>query len=155
MQPIKENQEINLTNVISIRKKLYQEELNEEIQKIGEIVKEEKLNLKSGLITSTYSMQLKEGKQFLDVEILLSVDREVKLPNEYTLKKEFVLKNAIYKKHIGDPNGLGKSAEEMINYINQNNYQSITSLYCVQPMQVTDVNNPEIECYIGVNPNKL
>ncbi|BEP29311.1 hypothetical protein [Helicovermis profundi] len=155
MQPIKENQELNLTNVISIRKKLYQEDLNDEIKKIGEIVKEEKLNLKSGLITATYSMQLKEGKQFLDVEILLSVDREVKLPNEYTLKKEFVLKNAIYKKHIGDPNGLGKSAEEMINYINQNNYQSITSLYCVQPMQVTDVNNPEIECYIGVNPNKL
>ncbi|QEN03560.1 hypothetical protein EW093_02205 [Thiospirochaeta perfilievii] len=92
------------------------------------------------------------------MEILIPIKHSVKIDNTYLLKKEFHLTNAIFKKHVGNPNLIQNTYNEMNTYIQVNGLQPITSGYNISVKDQThgiSVDEMEIDVYIGVNPNKL
>lgn len=64
--------------------------------------------------------------------------------------------NAVVVKHIGNPNSLQISCEELNQYIINNQLNPITVGYNVtKKVDKINLENTEIDVYVGINPNYL
>lgn len=160
MLNIETGKELKLDNIVSLRKKMTQEEVQKEMIKIGMFLNENNLKKNGPVITATFNVEMNVGQAIMDMEILIPVDREVELSNisKYKFKKIFHLVNAVYARHIGNPMLLQNTYNEIMDYINKNNLQPITAGYNVT---ISDIREGQalddfiIDVYLGVSPNKL
>jgi len=155
---IKANKDLKLNNLLSLRKKIKQNEVEKEMRKIGVYLQKNNFKKSGPLLTSTFSVENIEGEHFLDMEILVPIDKEVELSGDYKFKKIFQLVNAVYARHEGSPNLLQETYNEIMRYIQNNNLQQITSAYNVNVKDlslVDEIDDMIIDVYIGVSPNIL
>ena len=92
------------------------------------------------------------------MEILVPMDKPIELSGEYKLKKVFHLVNAVYARHIGNPNLLQNTYNNMMQYINENELSPITSGYNVNVKELQQGDSMDemiVDIYIGVNPSVL
>ncbi|WDC83291.1 hypothetical protein PL321_10970 [Caloramator sp. mosi_1] len=77
------------------------------------------------VVTATLQVEMKNGQLTIDMEILVSVDREIESnsTSEYNFKKVFHLVNAVFVIHVWKVMLLKNTYNEMMNYINTNNLQ--------------------------------
>lgn len=148
---------IKVHNLVSIRKKMTQDQVQYEVMKMGQLMKEKGIKKDGPMISATFGVEIVDGRQLLDMEFLVPVDKEVDLPEEYTFKKKFHLVNALYTRHEGDLIALESTYQKLQKYMNENTLQPITSAYNmnVNEEQVTKGEQPIIDLYIGVNPSVL
>lgn len=155
MAVIETNKELRLENVLSLRKKMTQTEINEEMVKIGNFFDANGIKKAGPIITTTYAI---EENNVLDMEILVPMDKVINLPSEYILKPLFRLTNAVYSRHEGNPNLLQSVYNEMLAYIQRNGLQQITSGYNVTVKEMLpemSVDDFVIDVYIGISENVL
>lgn len=151
------NQKLELKNVLSYRGVMNTEEINQKLFILEKFIKDN--NLKKGyMITTTYSMELVDGQQKLDIEILCSVEQLKSIPDDFMLKPIFRLTNALKISHYGNPALLQNRAQQLIEYANTKCYTPITSIYnvtVVEPKSKEDIENMQIDLYLGVSDNIL
>ncbi len=155
MVVIETGRTLNMENVLSLRKKITQEEMQKEMAKIGQFFEENGIKKSGYIATTTYSID-SDGK--LDIEILVPMDKLVELPPEYRLKPVFKLVNAIYARHEGNPANLQNVYNEMMEFIKENNLQQITTGYNVTVKDSSlamSMGEIVIDVYIGVSENIL
>jgi effector-binding domain-containing protein len=155
---IEKDKSISLVNLLSLRKKMIQEDVNIELDKIKKFFDDNGIKKQGSLVTATFSIELVNGQPLLDMEFLVPMDKKVNLPNEYKLKERFYLVNAIYTRHTGHPNLLKDTYNGLMDYIQKNNLQQITPAYNVQVNELSNGQGIEqliIDIYIGINPNIL
>jgi effector-binding domain-containing protein len=155
---IEKGKELRLENLLSLRKKLTQEEVNIELDKISKFLDEKGIKKNGSLVTATFGIESQSGHPTLDIELLLPMDKKVELPPEYKLKEVFHLVNAVYARHTGNPNLLQNTYNEMLSYIQENKLQQLTVGYNVQVnelIHVQSIDQLAIDVYIGVSPNIL
>lgn len=83
-------------------------------------------------MTATFGVEENGGEQILDVEILVPLNNGVSFPDDYILKKEFRLYNAIYTRYEDNPMLIHNVIHRLVNYINEKKYQQVTAIYNVQ-----------------------
>ncbi|WBW97678.1 AraC family transcriptional regulator [Oceanirhabdus sp. W0125-5] len=152
---IRENQEIKFENLLSFRGKMTQQELTNEMMKIGQVLKDLGVKKNGPIISTTFSVELIDGQQVMDSEFLIPLDKEVELPKEYSFKKVFHLVNALCIRHNGNPNLIQNTYNQLNTFIQENRLQPITSGYNIPVNEVTDPSKLDeviIDVYIGVNP---
>lgn len=150
--------EFRLQNVLSLRKKMTQQQINEEMIKIGKLLQDNEAKKQGPIVTVTFAIENVNGNQVLDMEILVPIDKKLDLPREYTLKSVFKILNAVYARHTGNPATLQNTYNEMLAFIQQNNLQQITAGYNVQVNDLLPGMTPDdmiVDVYIGVSPNTL
>ena len=150
--------EFRLENVLSLRKKMTQQQINEEMIKIGKLLQDNEAKKHGPIVTVTFAIENVNGNQVLDMEILVPIDKKLDLPREYTLKPVFKILNAVYARHTGNPATLQNTYNEMLAFIQQNNLQQITDGYNVQVNDLLPGMTPDdmiVDVYIGVSPNTL
>lgn len=155
MGVVQRGKELKMENVLSLRKKMTQEEMQKEMAKIGQFFEANGIKKSGYITTTTYSI---DSDGTLDMEILVPMDKLVDLPSEYRLKSVFKLVNAVYARHEGNPANLQNVYNEMLAYIKENNLQQITTGYNVTLKDITpDMSMDEvvIDVYIGVSENVL
>jgi len=155
---IKKNKELKMENVLSLRKKLKQDELNNEINIIQNFFIDNKIKRGGPLVTAIFNVEQVNGEQIIDIEILVPMDKKNVLPEKYNFKENFHLTNAVYARHEGNPAFLQQTYNELIKFINDNNLQQITSAYNVYINDLASIDNLDamiIDIYIGINPNIL
>ena len=158
MSIIENNKELKLENVLSLRKKMGQADVPQEMMKIGGFLKRNDIKKNGPIVTATFNIEKTNEEPILDMEILVPMDRQVELSGEYKLKKVFHLVNAVLIRHHGDPNLLQNTYNELMAYIKEKGLQQITTAYNVnikdlQPGQ--SLGEMIIDVYIGVNPSIL
>ncbi len=158
MPIIENNKELRLENVLSLRKKMRQADVQQEMMKIGEFFKKNNIKKNGPIVTATFNIEKINEEPILDMEILVPMDREVNLSGEYRFKKTFHLINAVSIRHHGDPNLLQNTYNELMTYIKKNGLQQITTAYNVnikdlEPGQ--SLSEMVIDVYIGINPSIL
>jgi effector-binding domain-containing protein len=132
MLKIEEGKELKMENVLSFRKKMTQPEVQKEMTKVGRFLQDKGVKKKGPLVTTTYAIKEIDGQPMLDMEILIPMDKEIKLVGEYNFKKVIHLLNAVYTRYKGNPQQLDNVYKELMKYINEHNLQQITSGYrCV------------------------
>ncbi len=152
MLEIKENQELNVANILSFKGKVRQVEL----ENIGKEMETyiQKLNVRriGNPITATYSV---EG-DMIDVEILMQLDGIVPSSERFAFKKMIRIVNAVVASYKGHPIGLQEACNSLNQYMIEHKLQPITVGYNVT--KKTDMLNPEnteIDVYVGISPNIL
>ena len=155
---VKQGKELWLENVLSLRKKIVQNDINNEMIKIGKYLSDNGLRKTSPIVTATFEIKNVNSQQILDMEILLPIDRAIEPSGEYRFKKVFHLVNAVYAQHRGSPALLQDTYNQMIAYIQENKLQQITAAYNVNVSELQSSQSMDkmvIDVYIGVNPSLL
>ncbi|WP_042337653.1 DUF5085 family protein [Bacillus andreraoultii] len=154
---IQKDQSIKYENLVSLRKKLFQEEIQPELIKLAEYMKNKNVQRKGPMISTTYDVEEVDGKQLLDMEFLFPVNQNIDLPEDYRFKPIFHLVHAIYKRHIGAAETLEETYNELHAYMKENQLQQITSGYNINinEKEAAAGKTPIIDVYIGVNPSIL
>ena len=155
MSEIKEKQELIMKNVLSVRKKLTQQQIQEKMMKMGKMFKELEVAPNGSVVTATYSIENTEQGQILDFEVLVPLNKSIELPDEFKLKPIFKLTNALCIRHEGKISEFESSVNRLVEYINKNKLQQVTSAYNVQINNGDGINNVIVDCYIGVSDNIL
>ena len=152
------NCEYKMENVLSIRKKMTQQEIQKTLSDIGNVIATLGANKNGPLVTSTYAMEQTLTGSILDMEILVPLDKEVTVQAPYIFKPLFHLKYAVHTRHEGNPQLLQNTLTQMMAYIQENKLTQITSVYSVnikELKQGDSMNDMVTDLYIGVNPSVL
>lgn len=155
---VKENQELLLQNVLSFRGKVTQRQMQEEMMKIGQVLQNLGAQKNGPITTATYTVEQAGNEQLMDIEILVPLDRQVNLPNEYNLKPIIKIVNALSIRHEGHPGKLQETIDELNEYIIEHAKQVITPTYNVTVKDVErqeDLDQMIIDIYVGINSNIL
>ncbi len=155
---IQNNQTLEMRNVISYRAKMTQVEMSDIMNDIGKILKNNNAIKNGAVTTSTFSIEVINNQQIMDIEILVPIDKEINLPKGYIFKKKFSLTNAVKISHYGNPALMQNAINELNAYITENNLVPITSGYNVtvkEPISQADIDNMIVDIYVGISPNIL
>jgi effector-binding domain-containing protein len=154
---IQKNQEISLENVLSVRKKMNQEELQKEIVQMSKIIEKYQAVKVGPLVTSTFSAEIVNEDYLMDMEIMIPLNKPIPSDQTYKQKKIFHLVNALSCRFMGNPVGVQSTYESIINYITDKGLQQITAFYNVYISDNSDASLEEmiIDIYVGVNPSIL
>jgi len=158
MTNILDNQTLEMANVLSLRGKMTQMELNTAMNNIGKVLKENGANKNGYVVTSTFAIEMVKNEQVMDIEILVPLDKEITAPDGYVFKKQFTLTNAVKIRHEGNPALMQNSGTTLMKYISDNGLTPITSGYNVtvkEPTSQADIENMIVDIYVGVSPNIL
>lgn len=155
---IETGKELIFENVLSLRKKMTQMQIQEEMLKIQEFLKQHNLAKNGPVTTATYAIDQNGGNPILDMEILIPLDKEFEASGDYVFKKLFHLVNAVCIHHEGNPAQLQNTYNELNSYIMQNNMSPITAGYNVtvsEPKPGESLDDFKVDVYIGINPSVL
>ncbi len=152
MIKIRENQELRLSNVLSYRGRIRQNEL----ENIGKDM-EMKLNAVGAKrvaypIVATYGVD----KEYMDVEILVPMDKSTGDIGNFIYKEEIKIVNAVMMYYEGNPVGLQGACDELSQYIEDKKLQPITVGYNVtKNIDPVNIENTISNIYVGISPNIL
>lgn len=152
MLEIKENQELNVTNVLSYRGKIKQAELENIGKEMESYIQNAGAKRLGNPITATYEV---EGNE-LDIELLMPIDKSIDSTDKFAFKNYIKIINAVVASYKGRPIGLQEACNQLNQYIMEHKLQPITVGYNVT--KKTDMLNPEnteIDVYVGISPNIL
>jgi effector-binding domain-containing protein len=158
MIDIKTNQELIMENILSLRNRMTQKQLQQEMINIGKFIQENSIKKSGSVVTTTFLVEEEDGQQVFDIEILVPLDSVIEPTTKYNFKKLFHLKHAVCITHKGNPQGIQNTLNEMIKYINENRLQQITSAYNVNVKELKQGDSLDdfiVDIYIGVNPSIL
>lgn len=152
MLEIKENQELNVTNVLSYRGKIKQAELENIGKEMESYIQNAGAKRLGNPITATYAV---EGNK-LDIELLMPIDKSIDSTDKFAFKNYIKIINAVVASYKGRPIGLQEACNQLNQYIMEHKLQPKTVGYNVT--KKTDMLNPEnteIDVYVGISPNIL
>ena len=152
MLEIKENQELNVANVLSYKGKVKQAELENVGKEMESYIQKAGAKRVGNPTTATYAV---EG-DMIDIELLMPIDKSIDSTDKFVFKNQIKIVNAVVIHYIGNPNELQVAYNELNKYIIDNGLNVITAGYNVtKKVSSLDINNTEIEIYVGINPNIL
>ena len=158
MIEVNKNCELTMKNVLAIRKKMGQQEIQQTLVGMGNIIKDLGANKSGTVVTTTYAVEQAVTGPMLDMEILVPLNKEVTVSEPYIFKPLFHLKYAVYARHEGNPQLLQNTLNQMMAYIQENRLTQITSVYSVNIKELKlgdSMNDMVTDLYIGVNPSIL
>ncbi|RJE89061.1 AraC family transcriptional regulator [Paenibacillus sp. 1011MAR3C5] len=155
---VETGREFKIENVLSLRKKMTQQEIQQEMMNIGKLLEQNGLKKNGPIVTATFTIEQSNEQQLLDMEILVPLDKPAKLHGIYKFKDVFHLVNAVYARHEGNPNTLQNTYNEIDQYTRENALQLITVAYNVNIVELhpgQSMDDMIVDVYIGVNPSIL
>lgn len=152
MLEIKENQELNVTNLLSYRGKLKQTELENIGKEMESYIQCAGAKRVGNPITATYEL---EGDE-IDIELLMPVDNTINSTDKFDFKNQIKIVNAVVASYIGHPMRLQDACNQLNQYIMERRLQPITVGYNVtKKTDMLSPENTEIDVYVGISPNIL
>lgn len=145
-------------NLLSFRKEMTQKEVVEKSREIEELIKREGAERIAPVMSTTYAVRENAGDSLMDIEILVPLNKRINFPVGYQWKERLFVTNAVLIKHKGHPAGLQNTFDILNEYMQKNQLTPITGAYNVpvkeakNPMEVNDM---EIDIYVGISPNIL
>lgn len=152
MNEIKTNQELEVNNILTFRGKVKPQELDSIVKDMELKMKDVGIERVGKPITATYAMD-NEG---VDVEVLLPINKSMGNIGIYKFKERIKIVNAVLLSYKGNPAGLQNACNELNRYMAENQLQPITVGYNItKHIDTINVENTEIDVYVGINPNIL
>lgn len=145
-------------NLLSFRKEMTQKEVVEKSREIEELIKREGAERIAPVMSTTYAVRENAGDSLMDIEILVPLNKRINFPVGYQWKERLFVTNAVLIKHKGHPAGLQNTFDILNEYMQKNQLTPITGAYNVTVKEAKnpmEVNNMEIDIYVGISPNVL
>ncbi len=153
-----EHQTLEMNNVLSYRGKMTQAEIMEKSKEMDELMKAAGASKTAPVATTTFAIEQSARGPIMDVEILIPLDKSFALPSGYVWKPHFLLTNALMIQHIGNPSTLQNSVNELNAYMMEHRLVPISTGYNVTVKEAktpSEMDNMEVDIYVGISPNLL
>lgn len=153
-----EKQVLEMKNVLSYRGEMTQQDVMMKSRELEEIIEKEGAVKTGAPVSTTYMIKDTERGQLLDMEILIPLDKAIAVPKGFSIKEHFLLVNAIKICHKGNPALLQNTVNELNQYMAEHQLIPITSGYNVTVKDARDpseLDQVEVDIYVGISPNKL
>ena len=150
---VEEGQQLLLRNVLSFRKNLDQQSLIEISKIIDEIIAKNEARKDGSVVTVTHNVTVENGQQFIDIELMLPLDKEIVVPNEFVFLPEFSLRDAFKIRIVGSPQQMQDAVGILKEYIQNKNLKPSTPLYVVtvkEAKTLLDIEDMITDLYTGV-----
>ena len=152
MLEIKENQELQVANLLSYRGKVRQAEIENIGQEMESYIQNAGAKRVWDPITATYAI---EGDT-IDIELLMQIDMSIDSTDKFVFKSQIKIINAVVAAYKGHPIGLQDACNQLNQYIMEHKLQPITVGYNVtKKTDILNLENTEIDVYVGISPNIL
>lgn len=152
MLEIKENQELNVANVLSYKGKVKQAELENVGKEMESYIQKAGAKRVGNPTTATYAV---EG-DMIDIELLMPIDKSIDSTDKFVFKNQIKIVNAVVACYKGHPLGLQEACNQVNQYIVEHKLQPITVGYNVtKKTDMLSPENTEIDVYVGISPNVL
>lgn len=152
MLEIRENQELNVANILSYRGKVRQAELENVGKEMESYIQNAGAKRVGNPITATYAVESDE----IDVELLMPIDRSIDSSDKFVYKNQIKIVNAVVASYKGHLMGLQEACNQLNQYIVEHKLQPITVGYNVtKKTDMLSPENTEIDVYVGISPNIL
>ena len=152
MLEIKENQELNVANVLSYKGKVKQAELENVGKEMESYIQNVGAKRVGNPIVATYAI---EGAT-VDIELLMPIDKSIDSTDKFVFKNQIKIVNAVVACYKGHPMGLQEACNQVNQYIVEHKLQPITVGYNVtKKTDMLSPENTEIDVYVGISPNVL
>jgi hypothetical protein len=138
-----------ISNLVLLSGRFSPNEFQEAVKNIVSSHKNYAVNNGEYIITTTKSIEVVNGEQILDVEVLLPVLNNLPIEPPFKYKESIKITNALYTE-VENIMELQDAMNEVNRYIVNNQLQPITTAYLVQKNKDK---KPNVEIYIGLNPN--
>lgn len=152
MLDIKENQELNVANILSFKGRIKQTDFETIGTEMEVYIHNSGANRTGNPITATYGIE----NHAIEVELLMPIDKSIASTDRFVFKNQIKIVNAVAACYKGNPMGLQEACNQLNRYITEHGLQPITVGYNVT--KKTDILNPdntEIDVYVGISPNIL
>ena len=155
MSKIQENLTLEMDNVLTFRGEVTDFEAQKMVGEMKKFADEQKLTATGNIVTTTHAIRDAGLERKVDFEILMPVDRIIEIPKteKFFFKPKFRLYNAMKITHHGSPMMVQNTADELLAYMQHNNYVPITTMYNI-PIEANS-NDVIIDMYIGISTNIL
>ena len=151
---IEHNQQLEVHNLISFRKLVTPQELNEFGDKMLSYVESQGAKKVSGGISATYAMEAEK----LDIAVYIPINREVPSNDEFTFKTKLLLTNCLKVSYRGQPYGMEEALIKINEYIviNKLNANSVAFIKTINEMENSmDIETFAVDIYVSINANVL
>lgn len=150
---VEEGQQLLLRNVLSFRKNLDQQSLIEISKEIDEIIAKNEARKDGSVVTVTHNVTVENGQQFIDIEMMIPLNKKIDVPNEFAFLPEFSLKDALKIRIVGSPQQMQDAVGILKEYIQNKNLKPNTPLYVVTVKEAKtqlDIEDMITDLYTGV-----
>jgi len=150
---VEEGQQLLLRNVLSFRKNLDQQSLVEISKEIDEIIAKNDARKDGNVVTITHNVTVENGQQFIDIEMMIPLDKGIVAPSGFVFLPEFLLNDAFTIRIIGSPQQMQDAVRILAEYIQNKNLKPNTPLYVVTVKEAkTQLNIEDMitDLYTGV-----
>lgn len=141
-------------NLLTLRKKMSQFEIQSYMIGIENYINNSGLKKIGAPITTTYSFE----NGVIDFEIMIPVDTDSLEHDEYYIKPLFKMVNALKASHYGNPSNMAETFKEIAYYIETHKLHQITAPYNVairEAKTMEELDSVVADIYIGINPSIL
>lgn len=154
---ILEKSELKLENLLSIREKFLQKDLEIKMREIKEFC-EKNFLIVSSITTITFEiMQNENNQQMIDIEILIEIPNQnipKDLPEGFNYKKQVYIVNSLKNHYEGASQNSINAYNEINKYILEKKLLPITPAYAVSNNPYAQPDNfINLDIYVGLNPN--
>lgn len=155
MSSILENQQLDVKNLISLRRRFKQEEIPGAMQKLKTYADAQGVRPVGGPISVTFGVEQTKDGILADTELMMPVDGVVTGNDEIARKERLFLTNAVMLQYTGSPVMFQDACNELSTYIQEKGYTPITAGYTVTKGVDRLSGTMEMEVYVGISPNVL
>ena len=127
-------------------------------QDIENIIEKNQAKKIGAPVSATYAVEVGADGPIMDCEILVPLDKKFDVPSGFVFKDRFLLTNAVMITHVGNPTKIQGTVDELNRYIEEKKLRPITTGYNVSRIEAkspADIDNMEIDIYVGISPNIL
>jgi effector-binding domain-containing protein len=155
MPKILTGQTLVLENVLSYRFTASQDKMESYFVSVDDFLKKNKLVRGNPVVTSTLGGQVINGIQFLDMKMIIPIGERFESNEKFEYLSEFKIENALKITHIGNPNDIMGTVQQLIGYITDHKLEPNTSVYNVSfgksdASAEIDLNSVITDMYIGI-----
>ena len=150
---VEEGQQLLLRNILSFRKNLDQQSLVEISREIDEMLAKNEARKDGNVVTITHNVTVENGQQFIDIEMMIPLDKEIVVPSGFVFLPEFLLNDAFKIRIIGSPQQMQDAVQILAEHIQNKNLKPDTPLYVVTVKEAKtqmDIDDMITDLYTGV-----
>lgn len=140
---------LNTYNLLSIRKLVESEDIKDLGLEMERYIAEQGAKKNSSIITTVHDVKVINENTYIDYELLIPINKVIKVSEPYILKKELKIVNAIMVEEKNMEANIQDIFKFLSDYIRDNGLIPLTPMYSVI------MDSEVINIYVGLNPNIL
>jgi len=145
---IETNQQLDMTNLISFKKKLRATELQEHVEKLITYISARGAKKLDGSISATYAVM----GDVMDIEVMIPINCEIPSNDEFLFKPEFRLTNCIKISHNDSVARLQETIEKLGQYITNHMLTPSSACFIVMHNEIATSNEvAKADIYVPIS----